>query len=481
MHAELGYMESKWDYALIKDPTASEAKAIGPRLGKYQVDAPYLADEKRAYIKSEALEQYKSGTLANDASWTGKDKINSQNSFKEFKSTQDDIQFKEFGLNFDALKANGGIKESDDLCTAAGMLFVAHQMRSADKAKEWRDKGELKDVNGVPGEVYFNHGRYAIDILSAGAAAGGPAGLGGENTSGVNPDDVFIFTTQGSGTRARFDSLNGEFKTQVCLLGKEYKDKTGSKIAVSSAVRTQDEQTVLYETWIAGGGGPNNPTVKGITTPVPKVGTHGDGIAMDSGQMATVVSAVGAAKVAELGLKWGGDWASPDRVHIQLLNAPKPNTTPPANPAASGKGGVVVVGDSIAVGTGASLKQLDSTITVSGLVGASSATILSTYVSAVTGAKIAVVSAGSNDIVASYPTSHTPAAQARLTSTLNQIRSALGAEKCIWILPNFSIASQVVSAFAASNGDATVSFTASGDNVHPANYGTLAAQIKGML
>jgi hypothetical protein len=202
---------------------------------------------------------------------------------------------------------------------------------------------------------------------------------------------------------------------------------------------------------------------------------------MDSGQMATVVSAVGAAKVAELGLKWGGDWASPDKVHIQLLNAPKPNTTPPVNPAASGKGGVVVVGDSIAVGTGASLKQLDSTITVSGLVGASSATILSTYVSAVTGAKIAVVSAGSNDIVASYPTSHTPAAQARLTSTLNQIRSALGAEKCIWILPNFSIASQVVSAFAASNGDATVSFTASGDNVHPANYGTLAAQIKGML
>jgi hypothetical protein len=57
----------------------------------------------------------------------------------------------------------------------------------------------------------------------------------------------------------------------------------------------------------------------------------------------------------------------------------------------------------------------------------------------------------------------------------------LSAEKYIWILPNFSTASQVVDAFAASNGDATVSFTASGDNVHPANYGTLAAQIKGML
>lgn len=486
MHAELGYMESKWDYAMIKDPTTakdatSEAAAIGARLGKYQIDAPYLADEKRAYIKQDALSQYKSGTLANDASWTGKDKISSQSSFKEFKSTQDDIQFKEFNLNFDALKANGGIKDDDDLCTAAGMLFVAHQMRSADKAKEWRDKGELKDVNGVPGDVYFNHGRYAIDVLSAGYAGNATPGLGGENTSGVNPDDVFIFSTQGSGTRARFDSLNGEFKTQVCLLGKEYKDKTGSKIQVSSAVRTQEEQTVLYETWLAGGGGPDKPTVNNITTPVPKVGTHGDGIAMDAGQMATVISAVGAAKVTELGLKWGGDWKSPDKVHVQLLNAPKPTATPPANPAAGGKGGVVVVGDSIAVGTGASLKQLDSTITVSGLVGASSATILSTYVPPVAGAKVAVVSAGSNDIAASYPTSQTPAVQAKLTSTLSQIRSALSAEKYIWILPNFGIASQVVSAFASSNGDATVSFTASGDNVHPANYGTLAAQIKGML
>lgn len=486
MHAELGFMESKWDYAMIKDPTTdraatSEAAAIGPRLGKYQVDAPYLADDKRAYIKTEALTQYKDKTLANDASWTGKDKINSQSSFKEFKSVQDDIQFKEFNSNFDALKANGGIKESDDICTAAGMLFVAHQMRSADKAKEWRDKGELKDVNGVSGEVYFNHGRYAIDILSAGGGAAAPAGLGGENTSGVNPDDVFIFTTQGSGTRARFDSLNGEFKTQVCLLGKEYKDKTGSKIAVSSAVRTQEEQTVLYETWSAGNGGPNNPTVNGITTPAKTVGTHGDGIAMDSGQMATVISAVGAAKVTELGLKWGGDWKSPDQVHVQLLNAPKPATTPAASPTTGGVGGVVVVGDSIAVGTGASLKQLDNTVTVSGLVGANSATILSTYVPPVKGAKVAVVSAGSNDIVASYPTSQTAQAITGLLGKLESIRATLSAEKYIWILPNFGIAKEAVAGFAASKGDATVSFTASGDNVHPASYGSLASQIKGML
>lgn len=491
MHAELGYMESKWDYTMIKDPTTAkdataEAAAIGPRLGKYQVDAPYLADEKRAYIKSEALTQYKSGTLANDASWTGKDKINSQNSFKEFKSTQDDIQFKEFGLNFDALKANGGIKESDDLCTAAGMLFVAHQMRSADKAKEWRDKGELKDVNGVPGEVYFNHGRYAIDILSAGNAAAGTAGLGGENTSGINPDDVFTFTS-GSGSRASFDQLNGEFKTQMCKFAQIYKEKTGSRIQVTSAVRSQEQQDRLYNAWLAGQppGGylatVNAPGIGNITTPVKGTSSHGDGIAMDATQMQVAVGAVGAAKIAELGLLYGGTYKTPDLVHMTLINAPKPATNPPSNSTITGTGGIVVVGDSIAVGTGASLKQLDSTVTVSGLVGASSATILSTYVSAVTGAKVAVVSAGSNDIVATYPTSQTPAVQARLTSTLNQIRSALSAEKYIWILPNFSTASQVVAAFASSNGDATVSFTASGDNVHPANYGTLAAQIKGML
>jgi hypothetical protein len=269
--------------------------------------------------------------MYNDSSYTGKEKVNSLTTFKEYKNVQDQIQFEEFNANYNALKANGGIKESDDVCIAAGMLFVAHQMRSADKAKEWRDKGELTDVRGVPGEVYFNHGRYAIDVLAAGAATTGgttTSGAGGENTSGVNPDDVFTFTAAGSGSRAAFDSLNGDFKTAVCKMGAAYKQRTGSKIAVSSTFRSQEEQTVLYEAWRAAGGNlqtkPVVDTPRGrIFTPAKTVGSHA-GLAMDSGQMQVVVNTLGAAAISELGLKWGGTFSTPDVVHIQLAASPRP-------------------------------------------------------------------------------------------------------------------------------------------------------------
>ena len=331
MHAELGYMESKWEYDLETEQEVGESATIGVRVGKYQIDAPYLADSARGYVKTDAVTQYGSLTMYNDSSYTGKEKVNSLTTFKEYKNVQDQIQFEEFNANYNALKANGGIKESDDVCIAAGMLFVAHQMRSADKAKEWRDKGELTDVRGVPGEVYFNHGRYAIDVLAAGAATTGgttTSGAGGENTSGVNPDDVFTFTASGSGSRAAFDSLNGDFKTAVCKMGAAYKQKTGSKIAVSSTFRSQEEQTVLYEAWRAAGGNlqtkPVVDTPRGrIFTPAKTVGSHA-GLAMDSGQMQVVVNTLGAAAISELGLKWGGTFSTPDVVHIQLAASPKP-------------------------------------------------------------------------------------------------------------------------------------------------------------
>lgn len=478
MHAELGYFESQWAYDK-NNKTAS-------RIGKYQVDAPYLAQESRGYIKQDAVAQYKLAALVNEASWTGAEKINSQESFFVNKNSQDTIQYLEFKENYAALKANGGIKEEDDICVAAGMLFVAHQFRSADLAKQWRDKGELKDDLGVPGEVYFNHGRYAIDVLSVNAATGtGVApGAGGENTSGVNPDDVFTFTGTGSGTRASFDQLNGEFKTQICKMGKLYKDKTGSKIQITSAVRSQEQQTVLYEAWLAAGGGPGNPTVNTpngrITTPVKSVGSHA-GVAIDATQSALVFQTLGAATIAELGLTWGGTWRTADPVHFQLTNAPKPVSNTTVKPDLPGVGGVVVVGDSIAVGTGAALKQLDGSVTVSARTGASSSEILNSLVPSVSGSKVAVISAGSNDIVAAYPNSQTPQAVAALVSKLEAIRSALKSEKYIWILPNFDMARDAVSSFASSKGDATVGFTAGGDQIHPQNYATVANGVKSLL
>jgi hypothetical protein len=136
---------------------------------------------------------------------------------------------------------------------------------------------------------------------------------------------VFTFTSSGSGTRASFDSLNGQFKTQICKMGQLYKEKTGSKIGITSAVRSQAEQTVLYDAWVAAGGRiPDRPVVdtpRGrIFTPAKNVGSHG-GVAIDSGQMELVVSTLGASVIAELGLKWGGTFSTPDKVHIQLAGS----------------------------------------------------------------------------------------------------------------------------------------------------------------
>jgi hypothetical protein len=206
------------------------------------------------------------------------------------------------------------------------MLFVAHQFRSVDKAKEWRDKGALVDSLKQSGEIYYNQGRYAIDILAAGGAAQTIAQAAGvsatgaptENTSGVNPDDVFTFSGSGTGTRSNFDALSGPFKSAVLKMAQEFKTKTGSKINISSAYRSTADQQALIDRWRAAGGGPNTPTAGGITTPSLKHSAHNDGMGLDSGQMSLVARTV---DLAQYGLRWGGTFSKPDVVHIQLTSA----------------------------------------------------------------------------------------------------------------------------------------------------------------
>jgi lysophospholipase L1-like esterase len=122
-------------------------------------------------------------------------------------------------------------------------------------------------------------------------------------------------------------------------------------------------------------------------------------------------------------------------------------------------------------------------VIVSARVGAPSSEILDTWSrdKKVQNANWAVVSAGSNDIAAQYSTSQTPAKQQELKATLEKIRKVLNAKKYIWILPNFSIANRVVADFAQAHGDQTVSFKVSGDNVHPANYNTVAKDVLSII
>jgi hypothetical protein len=155
---ELGFFESRFDYTAVN----TDKK----RIGKYQVDAAYLADISRGYIKPDAVNQYGDATLSKSESWTGKDSIRSQQDFLANKGVQDALQYAEFTANYSALTKNSGILPDDDICTAAGMLLVAHQFRSVAQAKEWRDKGVLVDEYKRGGDVYFNHGKNAIDVLS---------------------------------------------------------------------------------------------------------------------------------------------------------------------------------------------------------------------------------------------------------------------------------------------------------------------------
>jgi D-alanyl-D-alanine carboxypeptidase len=317
MMAELGYFESKFDYKYVSSD--------GSRIGKYAVDAQYLASA--GYIKPDAVKQYANKTLANPSSWTGKDGMQSQDDFFSSPNTQDNIQYTEFSDNYTALLANGGIKSDDDVCTAAGMLFVAHQMRSVEQARRWRKDGAIFDALGRDGAIYYNHGRYAIDILEAGGAVTSIAqatGASGPNTTGINPDDVFTFSGS-TGSRSNFDGLGGTFKNAILRMAQDFKAKTGSKITITSAYRSPADQDRIYSQWVAAGGHiPDKPTAGGITTPAKplsqggKGSPHNEGAAIDSSQCPLISRTV---DLASYGLRWGGTFSKPDPVHIQLANS----------------------------------------------------------------------------------------------------------------------------------------------------------------
>lgn len=319
MLAELGYFESQFNYSAIMDA----------RIGKYQVDAEYLA--AAGFIKPDAITQFGGNVLTNDESWTNNENIQSQDDFFTNQNVQDVTQYNEFVSNYELLVANGGILPDDDICTAAGMLFVAHQFRDADKATEWRHKGDLTDALGQNGTVYFNQGRYAIDVLAAGGA--GPVQqLGVKDTSsipvvgptGIDPDSVFTFQSSGSGTRANFDHLNSSFRNALLTMAQDFKTKAGAKINITSAYRSPADQEAVYQKWLAAGGGPGRPTAGGITTPAKpaslggKGSPHNNGVAIDSSQCPSISRTV---DLAQYGLRWGGTFSTPDAVHIQEANA----------------------------------------------------------------------------------------------------------------------------------------------------------------
>ena len=150
------------------------------------------------------------------------------------------------------------------------------------------------------------------------------------------------------------------------------------------------------------------------------------------------------------------------------LNMFKPAAT---NADVSSGGKVVVVGDSLAVGTGA---QIPAAI-VDAKVGINSSDVLvkATGNKKLKGADVAIISAGANDGAGKdgkNPNS------AKTIANLKGIRDALGAKKYVWILPyNRSVARDVISA--AGNDevvDLAKTTTPSADGIHPSSYSSVA-------
>lgn len=125
---------------------------------------------------------------------------------------------------------------------------------------------------------------------------------------------------------------------------------------------------------------------------------------------------------------------------------------------------IAVVGDSIAVGIGSVMKDA----VTNALVGAGSSAILARISNEVKGADLAIISAGSNDIVKGQGDPK------KLASNLQSIKSALGAKKYVWILPYDKIANQVVKSIAGSDATIDLSSYPSNDQVHPSGYGAVA-------
>lgn len=146
--------------------------------------------------------------------------------------------------------------------------------------------------------------------------------------------------------------------------------------------------------------------------------------------------------------------------------------TPPNQLAGSGQP-AVVVGDTIALGTGPELAKLREGVVTSASVGATASAILSAIKnnSSVSNAQWAVVSAGSYDTVT------TNEGRGQLTSNLTNIRSILNAQNYTWILPKDSVKRDVVYGFARGKGDNVVDIGASTDGVTPKNYTETASNV----
>ncbi len=261
---QIGYAESGLDYNKVNTDRAM--------IGRYQINGNLL--KSYGYVTST--------DIFTASSWTGKNGISKHNDWLTNTAVQDSVMEQILRDYYTTLVANKGIKLGDDVCTVAGMMCAAYFFRESstslttgsppNQAKFWREQATQKNKLGEPGSQAYNQGRFAVDVLSLQATSAGGASTAPADTaqtgesSGIDPNSVLLFTT-GSGDYAHYLELGTAIRTAMEQMAKEYKERTGRKITINSAYRSLDEQTAIYNAWLAAGGGPNKPKAGGYYMP----------------------------------------------------------------------------------------------------------------------------------------------------------------------------------------------------------------------
>jgi len=135
----------------------------GSFLGKYQTGAAVLTDQ--GYIKPDAYAKYGQAAVQYPSSWTGKNGVDSKESFLSNGAVQEQTMTSLLNSNYNTMVRTGAIKSTDDSSTIAGMLTTSHLL-GAGGANTWRSTGVGADGNKTTGTSYFNMGRYAVDVLA---------------------------------------------------------------------------------------------------------------------------------------------------------------------------------------------------------------------------------------------------------------------------------------------------------------------------
>ena len=275
--------------------TAAQVKALMIQIGYAETFLNYSFTDSRYdlignYAVSEDLLKHY-GYLNARGQWTGLDGVAMRADWLSNPGAQDKLMLKILQDIYAALVAQGVVTGANDICSVAGLISVAYSFRSQgidsmiSGAREWKIFGVLSNSRGSPGSEYFNQGRYAIDVLAEQAADVLNSGITETNVSvsGISPADVLIFTS-GTGSFANYMRMGAAIRNAMEKMAQEYKLLTGDKVTINSSFRSLEEQTRIYQAWLAAGGNRNTkPMAGGFFMPaVPNANApHTRGLAFD--------------------------------------------------------------------------------------------------------------------------------------------------------------------------------------------------------